>query len=177
MNKYIRGNSYYLGSPIIKTIDSISTWSGTLVAWLVIPNVFALVYEVIARYILESPTIWSYEVTYFLYGTHFLLGAAYTLSIKAHIRIDVFYMHLPPRGKAIVDILGYLLLFFPVMIVLIYAGTEFTIQSWEMREKSALSPWRPYLYPYKAVLVISFFFLFLQGIAEFIRNLIILSKR
>jgi TRAP-type mannitol/chloroaromatic compound transport system permease small subunit len=163
-------------SPIPKTIDSISTWSGKLVAWLVIPNVLALVYEVIARYIFKSPTIWSYEVTYFLYGTHFLLGAAYTHSIKAHIRIDVFHMHLPPRLKAFVDILGYLLLFFPVMIVLIYAGTEFTIQSWEMGEKSGLSPWRPHLYPYKAVLVISFFFLFLQGVAEFIRSLILLLK-
>jgi TRAP-type mannitol/chloroaromatic compound transport system permease small subunit len=85
-------------------------------------------------------------------------------------------MHLPPRLKAFVDILGYLLLFFPVMIVLIYAGTEFTIQSWEMGEKSGLSPWRPHLYPYKAVLVISFFFLFLQGVAEFIRSLILLLK-
>ena len=161
---------------ITKTIDSISTWSGKLVAWLVIPNVLALVYEVIARYILKSPTIWSYEVTYFLYGTHFLLGAAYTLSIKAHIRIDVLHMHLPPRGKAIADILGYLFLFFPVMLVLIYAGTEFTIQSWEMGEKSGLSPWRPYLFPYKAVLPVSFFFLFLQGVAEFIRNFTILFK-
>jgi len=161
---------------MIKTIDSISTWSGKLVAWLVIPNVLALVYEVIARYILKSPTIWSYEVTYFLYGTHFLLGAAYTLSIKAHIRIDVLHMHLPPRGKAIADILGYLFLFFPVMLVLIYAGTEFTIQSWEMGEKSGLSPWRPYLFPYKAVLPVSFFFLFLQGVAEFIRNFTILFK-
>jgi TRAP-type mannitol/chloroaromatic compound transport system permease small subunit len=163
-------------SSLPKTIDSISNWSGKLVAWLVIPNVLALVYEVIARYILKSPTIWSYEVTYFFYGTHFLLGAAYTLSIKAHIRIDVIHAHLSPRGKAIVDILGYLLLFFPVMIVLIYAGSAFTIQSFEMGEKSGLSPWRPYLYPYKGVLVISFFFLFLQGIAEFLRNIILVVK-
>lgn len=163
-------------SSVSKFIDSLSLWSGKLVAWLVIPNVFALVYEVIARYILKSPTIWSYEVTYFLYGTHFLLGAAYTLLIKAHIRIDVIYMHLPPRGKAIVDIIGYLTLFFPVMIVLIYAGAEFTIQSWEMGEKSGLSPWRPHLYPYKAVLLVSFICLFLQGISEFLRSITILLR-
>ena len=101
--------------PIVKTIEAISTWSGKGVAWLVIPNVLALVYEVIARYILKSPTIWSYEVTYFLYGTHFLIGAAYTLSINGHIRIDVLHMHLPPRAKAVVEVLGYLLLFFPYL--------------------------------------------------------------
>jgi len=139
-------------SSISKTIDSVSRWFGKWVAWLVLPNVLALVYEVIARYLFERPTIWSYEVTYFLYGTHFLIGAAFILLIKGHIRIDVVYMRLSPRGRAIIDILGYLILFFPVMIALIYAGAEYTIQSFQVGEKSGLSPWRPYLYPYKAVL-------------------------
>lgn len=163
-------------SSISKTIDSVSLWFGKWVAWLVLPNVLALVYEVIARYLFERPTIWSYEVTYFLYGTHFLIGAAFILLIKGHIRIDVVYMRLSPRGRAIIDILGYLILFFPVMIALIYAGAEYTIQSFQMGEKSGLSPWRPYLYPYKAVLVVSFVLLFLQGLSEFLRNLNILLK-
>jgi len=163
-------------SKLINKIEGLSVWSGKIVAWLVIPNVLALVYEVIARYVLKSPTIWSYEVTYFLYGTHFLIGAAYTLQIKGHIRIDVFYMHLSSKGKAVVDVLGYLFLFFPVMMALIYAGIEFTIQSWEMGEKSGLSPWRPYLYPYKGILVISFLLIFIQGIAEFFKNLHILIR-
>jgi len=155
---------------ILKKIDSISTWCGKLVAWIVIPNILALVYEFIARYILGKPTIWSYEVTYFLYGSHFLLGAAYTLSIKSHIRIDIFYQHISRQRSAIIDLMGYLIFFFPVMIVLIYAGVEFTLQSFEMSEKSGLSPWRPILYPFKAVVVIGIFLLFLQGIAEFIRS-------
>jgi TRAP-type mannitol/chloroaromatic compound transport system permease small subunit len=155
---------------ILKAIDSISTWCGKRVAWIVIPNIFALVYEFIARYILGKPTIWSYEVTYFLYGSHFLLGAAYTLFLKSHIRIDIFYQHISLPRRAIIDTIGYLIFFFPVMMVLIYAGAEFTIQSFEMGEKSGLSPWRPILYPYKAVILISIFLLFLQGIAEFIRS-------
>lgn len=155
---------------ITKAIDSISIWTGKGIAWIVIPNVLALVYEFVARYIFGKPTIWSYEVTYFLYGSHFLLGAAYTLQLKSHIRIDIFYQHVSSRGRAIVDAIGYLVFFFPVMLLLIYGGAQFTIQSFEMSEKSGLSPWRPYLYPYKAVVVISIFLLFLQGIAEFIRN-------
>jgi len=155
---------------ITKAIDSISIWTGKGIAWIVIPNVLALVYEFVARYIFGKPTIWSYEVTYFLYGSHFLLGAAYTLQLKSHIRIDIFYQHISSRGRAIVDTIGYLVFFFPVMLLLIYGGAEFTIQSFEMSEKSGLSPWRPYLFPYKAIIVISIFLLFLQGIAEFIRN-------
>jgi TRAP-type mannitol/chloroaromatic compound transport system permease small subunit len=166
----------FMLSSVSKTIDSINQWTGKWIAWLILPNVFALVYEVIARYILKSPTIWSYEVTYFLYGSHFLIGAAYVLLIKGHIRIDVLYMHLSPRGRATIDLLGYLILFFPVVLALIYAGAEFTIQSYQMGEKSGASPWRPHLFPFKAVLVVSFTLLLLQGISEFLRNLNILLK-
>ena len=69
-----------------------------------------------------------------------------------------------------IDTVGYLVFFFPVMLVLIYAGVQFALQSFEMGEKSGLSPWRPFLYPYKAVVLIAIFLLFLQGIAEFIRS-------
>lgn len=165
-----------MAASITKIIDSLNQWCGKAVAWLILPNVFALVYEVIARYLFLRPTIWSYEVTYFLYGTHFLIGAAFVLLIKGHIRIDVLYMHLSPRRKAMIDVLGYLILFFPVVLALIYAGIEFTLQSFQMGEKSGASPWRPHLYPFKAVLVLSFFLLFLQGVSEFLRSLKVLLK-
>ncbi len=154
----------------LHAIDYLSAWSGKLIAWIVIPNVLALVYEFVARYLLGSPTIWSYEITYFLYGTHFLLGAAYTLFMKSHIRIDIFYQRFSPRRTALVDTIGYVVFFFPVMAVLIYGGVEFTLQSFEMGERSGLSPWRPLLYPYKGVVLLGLVLLFLQGIAEFIRS-------
>jgi TRAP-type mannitol/chloroaromatic compound transport system permease small subunit len=160
----------------LRTIDGLSRWTGRWVAWVIIPNVLALVYEVIARYIFNSPTIWSYDVTYFLYGSHFLLGAAYALSIDAHIRIDIFTSHFSPRTRAVIDLIGYLLLFFPVVITLIYAGAQYVAQSFEMGEQSGLSPWRPYLYPYKAVITVSFVLLLLQGTACFIRNISLLAR-
>lgn len=161
---------------LVRIIDGLSAWTGKWIAWIVIPNVLALVYEVIARYFLNSPTIWSYEVTYFIYGSHFLLGAAYVLSVDAHIRIDIFTSHLTPRTRAVIDLVGYLFLFFPVIITLIYAGGQYVLQSIEMGEKSGLSPWRPYLYPYKALITISFILLLLQGISCFIRNITFLAR-
>ena len=70
---------------LTKVIDSISDYSGRIVGWIAIPMIAALIYEVFARYVLHRPTIWSYEITYMIYGTHFLLGAAYTLYVKGHI--------------------------------------------------------------------------------------------
>jgi TRAP-type mannitol/chloroaromatic compound transport system permease small subunit len=157
-------------------IDSLSIHLGKLVAWVVLGNIGALVYEFLARHFFQSPTVWSYDMTYFLYGTHFLLGAAYTLYLRSHIRIEIFYQRLSPRGQAISDMAGYLIFFFPVMLILIYAGMEFAGRSFEINEKSGLSPWRPYLYPYKVIVTLSLFFLMLQGVAEFLRSAAKLKK-
>ncbi len=154
---------------LAEKIDFISRILGKGVAWIVLANIGALVFEFFARHFFNRPTVWSYDTTYFLYGTHFLVGAAYTLYLRSHIRIEIVYQRLSPRGQAILDMAGYVILFFPIMLVLIYAGAEFAGRSYVINERSGLSPWRPYLYPYKFIVMISFFLLMLQGIAEFIR--------
>ena len=75
--------------------------------------VLSLVYEVVARYFFNAPTIWAYDMTFMLYGSFFMLGAAYTLQRSGHIRTDVFYARWSPRTQARVDLACYLVLFFP----------------------------------------------------------------
>ena len=90
----------------VNTVDAISEKTGRIVGWIAVPMILALIYEVFARYLFHSPTIWSYEITYMIYGTHFLLGAAYTLRVKGHIRIDLVYMQFSPRWRAMIDMIG-----------------------------------------------------------------------
>ena len=139
-----------------------------------IPMIAALIYEVFARYVFMRPTIWSYEITYMIYGTHYILGAAYTLHVKGHIRIDLVYMKFPPRGRALIDTLGYLIVFFPVMLILIVSGFDMAKEAYEIREVSQFTPWQPLLWPFKSFLFIGFILLTLQGVAEFIRSLTML---
>jgi len=108
----------------LNIIDSVSVKTGKIVALLAVPMIIALIYEVSARYIFHRPTIWSYDVTYMIYGTHYLLGAAYTLRMKGHIRIDVLYMKFSHRGRAAIDVVGYLFIFFPIISILIISGFE-----------------------------------------------------
>jgi len=154
---------------IVRIIDKISDVSGKLAAWIIIPNVLALVYEVFSRYLFNSPTIWSYEVTYFLYAAHFILGAAFALKERAHTRVEVFYSRRSERTQALINCLGYIILFFPAMILIIYGGIDFVKMSYEMGERSAVSAWRPLMWPFRAILPIGMFLLLLQGIAEFIK--------
>jgi TRAP-type mannitol/chloroaromatic compound transport system permease small subunit len=156
---------------VFRIIDSISNFTGNVVSLIAIPMIFALIFEVFARYIFHRPTIWSYDITYMIYGTHYLLGAAYTLYVKGHIRIDLIYMKFPPRGRALVDVLGYLIIFFPVVIILIFGSYDLAKEAYEIKEVSQFSPWQPILWPFKGVICIGFVLLLVQGIAEFGRSL------
>ena len=163
-------------SRVVKIIDVISDKTGRIVGWVAVPMIIALIYEVFARYVFHRPTIWSYEVTYMIYGTHFLLGAAYTLRVRGHIRIDLVYMKFPPRGRALIDVIGYLVIFFPIMIILVVASYDMAKDAFMIREVSQFTPWQPILWPFKSVICIGFILLILQGIAEFIRSMIMLIQ-
>ena len=161
---------------MMKIIDAISESTGRIVGWIAAPMIVALIYEVFARYVFHRPTIWSYEITYMIYGTHFLLGAAYTLRVKGHIRIDLLYMRFPPRGRALIDMIGYLVIFFPVMIILVIASYDMAKDAFMINEVSQFTPWQPILWPFKSVICVGFSLLILQGVAEFIRSVITLVR-
>ncbi len=156
---------------IIKIIDDLNEGIGKVVAWLIIPLVLGLTYEVIARYGFNAPTIWAYDLAYMFYGTLFMLGSAYTLQRNGHIRTDIFYERWSPRRQGWVNLISYLFLFFPGMTFFFLSGLEAAIHSWMILEKSDFSPWRPPLYPFKTILPLTAFLLILQGISEFLKSL------
>jgi TRAP-type mannitol/chloroaromatic compound transport system permease small subunit len=154
---------------VVRAIDGLAEWTGRLFSLLALPLVGALTYEVIARYAFNRPTIWAYDVTYMLYGTIFMLGAAYTLYKGGHIRTDIFYQNWSVRTRGMVDAVLYLLLFFPGIAMFFWMGLQEALHSWDIREVSDASPWRPPLYPLKAVIPISLALLMIQGVSEFLK--------
>lgn len=161
---------------LVQAIDMVSEWSGRLFCWLIIPLVAGATYEVIARYAFNAPTEWAYDLSYMLYGSHFMLGAAYTLLKGGHIRTDIFYQNWSPRTRGIVDATLYLLFFFPGILFFFWMGSVEAGQSWSIREVSDASPWRPIVYPFKTVIPIGAGLLLLQGISEFIKSAYIAAR-
>lgn len=151
-------------------IDRLSGWSGRIVSYLVYPLVGGVAYEVIARYAFNAPTEWAFDVTYMLYGTIFMLGAAYTLLNKGHIRTDMLYIKWPARKQGKIDAILYLVLFFPGMIFYFIAGLDYAARSWATNEKAASSPWMPIIYPFKTVIPLTAAMLLIQGISEFLKS-------
>ncbi len=99
----------------LRIIDSINEKIGTLASWLVIAMVIVILYEVIARYVFNSPTTWAFTSMRLIGGATIVLGWAYAQLHNAHIRVDVFYSYFSARKKALVDILGSILFFFPLI--------------------------------------------------------------
>jgi len=155
---------------LVGVIDTFSEWCGRLFAWLIIPLVLGTSYEVFARYLFNAPTIWAYDLSYMLYGAHFMLGAGYTLLKGGHIRTDIFYQNWSPRTQGRVDALLYLLLFFPGMIFFFWMGGQEGWQSLMIGERSDASPWRPVLYPLKLAIPVGALFLLIQGVSELIKS-------
>ena len=162
------------GSPgLIKTvriIDKFTDATGTLVAWLNVPLVFAVSYEVFMRYVFHAPTIWSFDVAYMLYGTIFMLGAAYALHKGAHIRTDFFFEKWSIRTKGIIDSIAYLAFFFPAIFLFLVVSWNEGWYAYTIGETSEQTPWRPILWPFKMVVPLACLLLLIQGVSETIKS-------
>ena len=154
---------------LLEHIDSISIWSGKMFRWMALILSLVVLYEVLVRYVFNRPTIWAFDTAMMIYSLLFLFGGAYVLWEKRHIRVDVLFNRFSPRTQAVIDIVFYVIFFFPYTVVMTWYGSKVAYMSTIAREISNTSQWGEPIYPWRWFLPVGFFLLFLQGIAEFVR--------
>jgi len=157
-------------SKTIVGIDKFSKIIGNIVCWITIPLILGMVYEVLARKLFLSPTIWAYDMSRFFYGALFMLGAGYALSKGVHIRADFLYRNFKVKTQGRVDFWLYLLFYFPGLIVFCYMTVGFVQESIMRSEKGMDTTWMPYMWPIKTCLLIGIIFLLVQGISELFKS-------
>ena len=157
-------------SKTIVGIDKFSKIIGNIVCWITIPLILGMVYEVLARKLFLSPTIWAYDMSRFLYGALFMLGAGYALSKGVHIRADFLYRNFKVKTQGRVDFWLYLLFYFPGLIVFCYMTVGFVQESIRRGEKGMDTTWMPYMWPIKTCLLIGIIFLLVQGVSELLKS-------
>ena len=157
-------------SKTIVGIDRFSKVIGNIVCWLTIPLILGMVYEVFARKLFLSPTIWAYDMSRFLYGALFMLGAGYALSKGVHIRADFLYRNFKVKTQGRVDFWLYLLFYFPGLLVFLYMTIGFVQESIMRGEKGMDTTWMPYMWPIKTCLLIGIIFLLIQGVSELLKS-------
>ncbi|MDX9801838.1 MAG: TRAP transporter small permease subunit [Spirochaetia bacterium] len=155
-------------------IDTTNEWVGKLFRWAIVLLAFVMCYEVVMRYVFNSPTIWAFEISTALYATTFMMGAAYALLYKAHVSIDIIYEMLGIKGRAVLDIISSVIFFFPFLIVVFIEGLKFAQASWMIHEKTWSNFAMP-VYPVKTMIPVMSFLLLIQGLATFIRSIMVIS--
>jgi TRAP-type mannitol/chloroaromatic compound transport system permease small subunit len=160
---------------IVRLIERISMTIGWLGALIMAPLILSMVYEVMSRHFLDAPTFWAYEVGYMLAGTTYMFGMGYCLRQGGHIRVDFLYDQMSLKGKATVNTLGYLFLMLPVCAWVTFGLYEYAVEAYDAGEVSGESAWNPVIWPFRFVWVIGFASLTLQGLAELIKNIMILQ--
>ena len=155
---------------LLLTVDGISEWIGKAVSWLCLVMIGVLLFEVTSRYLLNSPTEWAHESTTMLYGTFCIIAGVYTHLHNGHVRSEVVYQLFSPRGRAFLDVItGVLGLI--IFGVLFFVVLDFALESWKIKELSSKSTWAPPIYPFKSVLPIAAFLIWVQSLAHLIRDI------
>jgi TRAP-type mannitol/chloroaromatic compound transport system permease small subunit len=156
----------------IRFADDLSAWVGKAFAWLILVMTFGVCYEVVMRYFFRAPTAWAFDISYMMYGTLFMMAGAYTLSRDGHVRGDFIYRLWQPRTQATIELVLYIIFFFPGILALIFAGWRYAERAWRFGEVSVFSPAGIPVYQFKTIIVAAGVLLFIQGIAQVFRCII-----
>lgn len=161
---------------VVRIFDSIGDWIGKIVSWLAPALVALIALEVIMRYFFNSPTMWNFETSMMTGGSLAAMGWAYTYRQHSHVRVDVLYTRLSPRGKALIDVGGFLLILSPVVILFIGTSFSWMLDAWIIGEVSVQTSWYPPMAPFRTVVFLGFILFALQAVAQFIRDLYFLME-
>lgn len=159
----------------VEWVDRLNDWMGTVIRWLVLAMVMVGAYNAVARYTTRYTDVALTsnalnELQWYFFSLVFLLGAAYALNHDVHVRVDVLYSQLGVRGRAWIDLFGSILFLLPFCVLLLWVSFPAVRYSWQTRETSP-DPGGLARYPIKAIILVCFVLLFLQGLAQVVKKI------
>ncbi|MGW8227363.1 MAG: TRAP transporter small permease subunit [Gammaproteobacteria bacterium] len=164
-------------SEFTKRLGFINEWTGRAVAWLTLLMVITTFTVVVLRYGFDLGSIAMQESIIYLHALNFMLGAAFTLKHDAHVRVDIFYQKMGPRGQTWVDLLGTLLLLLPVCGFIFWSSWDYVAAAWAVRETSGEAGGLPFVYLLKSILLLMPCLLMLQGAVIIMTSVLILQGK
>lgn len=160
---------------VIRGLEAANEQIGRLVSWATLLMVAVTFAVVVLRYLFNVGWIAMQEVVVYLHAAVFMLGAAYTLKHDGHVRVDIVYRKLSPRGQAAVDLAGTLLLLLPVAGYILWSAWDYVGDSWALHEASQETGGLPWVYWLKSAIPAMAVLLMLQGLAMALRSALLLA--
>ena len=159
---------------LVSMIDGLSDKIGHLVGWLTTLMVLIVFYDTVMRYAFNKGNVALQELEWHLFAIVFLIGAAYTLKEKAHVRVDILYVNLSEKTKAWIDFLGVFIFLIPFSVMVILSTKGFIMNSWAIREISPDPGGLPARYILKTMIPLGFSLLIVQGLSEAAKNFMVI---
>jgi TRAP-type mannitol/chloroaromatic compound transport system permease small subunit len=156
-------------------IEWVNVHAGEYVSYWAVISVFVYYYEVIARYVFNSPTNWVHESMFLMYGMQYMLAGAYAYREDQHVRVDVLYTKFSPRGKAIADIVSSVF-FFIFTLTLLWTGGRFALDAISVGETS-FTEWGIQYWPVKLMIPIGAALIVLQGVSRLIKDILLITRK
>jgi TRAP-type mannitol/chloroaromatic compound transport system permease small subunit len=160
----------------ISSIDKFTDTTGKLIAWLTFAMVVVSFVIVVLRYVFNLGWVALQESVLYFHAMVFMLGAAYTLKVDGHVRVDIFYQRFSKKQQAMVNLFGALFLLAPVCITIFIISFDYVMIAWQIMEKSSEAGGLPLVFINKSLILLLACTLLLQGVAEIGRNLLIIKK-
>jgi len=161
---------------LVHYIDIFTDRSGRLLAWLVLGMALLTTVIVVMRYGFNAGSIMTQEAVVYMHGCLFMLGTAYALKSEAHVRVDIFYRNFSPRTRAWVNSLGGIVFLLPLCAFIGFSSWTYVTESWLIRETSPEPGGIPAVFLLKSIIPLMALNLFLQGLAEILRNALLLVE-
>ena len=149
-----------------KSVEWFSDLLGVIGQLTIFALILSMLYEVIARYVFGAPTLWAFDISYMLNGSIFLLGAAYSLRLDAHVRIDFLSQRFSLRAQQMLNGVVYLLIMAPIFAAFTWVAGEKAFKAFSAGEVEHVSPWAPLVWPFYAVIAIGLLAFTLQFLVE-----------
>jgi TRAP-type mannitol/chloroaromatic compound transport system permease small subunit len=159
----------------VRIMDKIQTAIAIPMKWGLMAFMILICFEVVMRYVLNSPTVWGLDFRQQMYAVLIMLGSAYTLMLKGHVIVDTFLLGMSFKTRLLNNIFCWIVFYTPTMCVLTYTMYNLTFQSWKLLEGSG-TIWNPPVYPLKTILTIAYANMVLQGFAEMFKDIVSYAK-
>lgn len=155
---------------LISKLERFIDWTGRSVSWLTLLMVIITFIVVVLRYAFDIGWIALQESVTYLHAMVFLIGASWAMQQEAHVRVDIFYSRMTARNRALVDLIGSILMLLPVMLFITWVSWEYVIDSWDVLEGSREAGGLPAVFLLKTLILVMSAMLIMQGLVQIVRS-------
>jgi TRAP-type mannitol/chloroaromatic compound transport system permease small subunit len=174
----IIGGAILVGpEPYMKYANAFSEGTGVAVSWLTTLMVVVVFVNVVLRYVFGKGLLALQDLSWYLFGILFMLGAAYTLQHDRHVRVDIIYINLSPKLKAWINLLGAILFLLPFCVLGILISVDFVETSFRVGETTPDPGGLPARYLIKAMIPLGFLLMLIQGLSLIFKSFLQLQGK